>query len=354
MLKGLKISPLLLAAVVFVGLVIYLYLPKPEVQQERVQGLTPITVHTIKMESFPVNVEALGTAKANESVSLTAQTTDIVQHINFDDGDFVKKGQVLLQLNDTEEKARLNELDINLQEAKRQLKRIINLAKESAASEQLLDEQQAKVKALSAQMDVVKSQLDELVISAPFNGVLGIRQISVGALLKPGDLVTTLDDLAVVKVDFSISEAHLPTVAIGQQVKTTSVAYPGEVFVGKIASIATRLDPITRSIQVRANIDNKALKLRPGMLMQIELQKLMLETLVLPEQSLVPVDDKQFVFVVKDGAVQRVEVEVGRRRPGFAQILSGLVQGDVVVVEGTLRLRDGSKIRILNSDSGEG
>ena len=354
MLKGLKISPLLLAAVAFVALAIYLYLPKAEVEKIKSEGLTPVTVHTIKMEAFPVNVEALGTAKANESVALTAQTTDVVQSIKFDDGDFVKKGQILIQLNDNEEKARLNELDINLQEAKRQLNRISNLAKESAASEQLLDEQQAKVKALKAQMDVVSSQLNELVLSAPFDGVLGIRQISVGALLKPGDLVTTLDDIAIVKVDFGVSESHFSTLAVGQQVKATSVAYPGEVFMGKIASIATRLDPITRSIQVRANIDNKQLKLRPGMLMQIELQKVVLETLVLPEQSLVPVEDKQFVFVVKDGAVKRTQVEVGRRRPGFVQITSGLEIGDQVVVEGTLRLRDGSKVRILDSAIVEG
>ncbi|WP_340679508.1 efflux RND transporter periplasmic adaptor subunit [Paraglaciecola sp.] len=354
MLKGLKVSPLLLAALAFVVLVIYLYLPKDQVIKMKSEGLTPVTVHTINMEAFPVTVEALGTVKANESVLLTAQTTDIVQNINFDDGDLVKKGQILIQLNDNEEQARLNELDINLQEAKRQLKRITNLAKESAASEQLLDEQQAKVKALQAQMDVMKSQLDELQLRAPFDGVLGIRQISVGALLKPGDLVTTLDDLAVVKLDFSISEAHLPSVAKEQQIKATSVAYPDEVFTGKITSIASRVDPITRSIQIRANINNKQLKLRPGMLMQIELQKLMLKTLVLPEHSLVPVEDKQFVFVVRDDAVKRQEVKVGRRRPGFVQILSGLEIGDRVVVEGTLRLRDGSKVRILDSATNEG
>lgn len=351
MLKGTKISPLLLAAVVFVGLVVYLYLPKEQNLKSKGENTTPVTVHSIKSEPFSIEIEALGTAKASEFIALTAQTTDIVQSINFEDGDVVKKGQLLLQLNDNEEKARLSELDINLQEAKRQLNRITNLAKESAASEQLLDEQQAKVKAIKAQMDVIKSQLAELELRSPFDGVLGIRQVSVGALLKPGDLVTTLDDIAVVKVDFSISESHLSTVAIGQLVRATSVAYPGEVFTGKIASIATRLDPITRSIQIRADVDNQKLKLRPGMLLQIELQKSVLQTLVLPEHSLVPVDDKQFVFVVKDGAVKRQEVIVGRRKPGFVQIVSGLTEGDTVVVEGTLRIRDGSKVRILNTDN---
>ena len=354
MLKGLKFSPLFIAAVAFIGLVVYLYLPKEETQEAKGQSLTPVTVHVIKTEPFPITIEALGTAKANESIALTAQTTDIVQSVNFDDGDIVKRGQLLLTLNDNEEKARLNELDINLQEAKRQLTRITNLAKESAASEQLLDEQQAKVKALKAQMDVVTSQLNELEIRAPFDGVLGIRQVSLGALLKPGDMVTTLDDIAVVKLDFSISESHLPTVAIGQLIRATSVAYPGELFEGKITSIASRVDPITRSIPIRANINNQALKLRPGMLMQVVLQKTVLQTLVLPEQSLVPVEDKQFVFVVVDGAVVRKEVVVGKRKPGFVQIESGLKEGDQVVVEGTLRLRDSSKVRVLStSNNGE-
>lgn len=354
MLKGLKFSPLFIAAAVFIALVIYLYLPKEEIEQIKNQTLTPVTVHVIKSEPFPITIEALGTAKANESIALTAQTTDTIQSVEFDDGDIVKRGQVLLTLNDNEEKARLNELDINLQEAKRQLNRISNLAKESAASEQLLDEQQAKVKALKAQMDVLGSQLDELIIRAPFDGVLGVRQVSLGALLKPGDLVTTLDDIATIKLDFSISESHLPTVAMGQLIKASSVAYPGDIFEGKITSIASRVDPITRSIPIRASINNQKLKLRPGMLMQIELQKNVLQTLVLPEQSLVPVEDKQFVFVVVDDAVVRKEVTVGRRKPGFVQILSGLNAGDKVVVEGTLRLRDGSKIRILAVENSQG
>ena len=349
MSKGTKFSPLLLAALLFVGLVVYLYLPQDEAQQNQMQNTTPVTTHIIKNERFELVIDALGTAKANESVLLTAQTTDTVQNIEFEDGDVVKQGQLLIRLNNTEEQAKLSELDINLQEAKRQLTRITNLAKESAASEQLLDEQQAKVKALKAQMDVVKSQLSELELRAPFDGILGIRQVSLGALIKPGDVVTTLDDLSSVKLDFSIAESHLPSVSVGQLVRATSVAYPGQIFEGKITSIASRVDPITRSIQIRASIDNPELKLRPGMLMQIELQKDLLETLVLPEQALVPVDDKQFVYMVVDGTVKRQLVSVGQRKPGLVQILSGLNVGDEIVVEGTLRVREDSKVRVLNA-----
>lgn len=353
MSKGLKFSPLLFAVILCLGLVVYLYMPKEESQQANQSGATFVKVHKVNQEDFEVVVEALGTGKANESVFITTQTSDIVQKIHFDDGDLVKQGQLLLELNDVEEKARLAELNVNLQEALKQLKRIKNLAKNNVASEQLLDEQLAKVNVLNAQMDVAKTQLDELLVKAPFDGILGVRQISVGALVTPGDVVTTLDDLSFIKVDFDIAESHLASVALGQKIRATSVAYPGKVFEGQITSIASRVDPSTRSVQIRANIKNEDLKLRPGMLLQILLQKQVLQTLVVPEVVLVPVEDKQFVFLVKGDSVALVEVKVGRRKPGKVQILSGLEAGDVVVTEGTLKLRDGSKVTFDLANSGE-
>ena len=354
MFKGLKFSPLLVAVIVVIGLLVYLYFPQENIQNERGQDATQVVLYQVQEAEFEVVVEALGTAKANESVLLTAQRTDIVQSINFDDGENVKKGQLLLKLNDREEIAHLNELDINLQEAKRQLKRITNLAKKSAASEQLLDEQQAKVNAILAQKEVANAQLAELELRAPFAGKLGIRQVSLGSLVRPGDLITTLDDLHVVKVDFNIAESHLPSVLGGQLIRAKSIAYPGEVFVGKITSIDSRVNPITRSIQIRATIDNKEEKLRPGMLMQIDLQKQMLNTLVLPEAALLPIEDKQYVYVVVDGIAKFKEVIVGRRKPGIAQIVSGLNVGDQVVVEGALKLRDGSQVTVLNTANSQG
>jgi membrane fusion protein (multidrug efflux system) len=353
MSKGLKFSPLLIAVIVCLGLVVYLYIPKEAPQQATQASATFVKVHRTTEEEFEVVVEALGTGKANESVFITTQTSDIVQKIHFDDGDLVKQGQLLLELNDVEEKARLAELDVNLQEALRQLKRISNLAKNNVASEQLLDEQQARVNVLNAQMDVAKTQLNKLLVKAPFDGVLGVRQISVGALVTPGNVVTTLDDLSIIKVDFDIAESHLASVALGQQIRATSVAYPGKVFEGKITSIASRVNASTRSVQIRANIKNQDLKLRPGMLLQILLQKQVLKTVVLPEVVLVPVEDKQFVFLVKDNQVTLVEVKVGLRKPGKVQILSGLQVGDVVVTEGTLKLRSGSKVTFDTANSEE-
>ncbi|MFT6896736.1 MAG: membrane fusion protein (multidrug efflux system) [Paraglaciecola sp.] len=354
MSKGLKFSPILLAVIITASLLVYLYIPKDDEQQVRGNNVTPVVTHQVQSEKFAVTVEALGTVTANEAVLLTAQKSDIVQSIEFEDGELVTKGQLLLKLSDREELARLNELDINLQEAKRQLKRVDNLAQKSVASAQLLDEQQARVKALKAQQEVAKAQLDELELRAPFAGVLGIRRVSVGALVMPGDLIATLDDLHIVKVDFNIAESHLPSVGKGQLVRATSVAYPGDVFTGNISSINSRVDPVTRAIQIRASIANEDLRLRPGMLLQINLEKQILDTLVVPEGALVPIEDKQFVFVVNDNKANRKEVQVGRRKPGIAQILSGIEAGDKVVIEGSLRLREGSAVKVLNTPDEKG
>lgn len=352
--KGISFSPILIALILASGLLIYLYLPVDTEQQQKKSIATPVTAYTVSEVKFPVVVEALGTANANESVMLTAQKSDIVQSIEFDDGDLVEKGQLLIKLSDREERARLNELDINLQEAKRQLKRIDNLAQKSVASKQLLDEQEANVKALKAQLEVAKAQLEELELRAPFSGLLGVRQVSLGALVMPGDLIATLDDLHIIKMDFTIAESHLPSVRKGQQVSATSAAYPGETFKGEISSIASRVDPVTRAIQIRAIIDNKDLRLRPGMLLQINLEKDILNTLTLPEGALVPIEDKQFVFVIKGDKVERQEVKVGLRKPGIAQITSGLKEGDQVVIEGALRLREGSVVNVLSTHTSQG
>ena len=349
MASNLRFSPLLIGVLVLIGFLAYINWPQPEAEQQRRGGATPVVTETVSMQPFAVVIDALGTAQANESVEITAQQAEMVTAVLFDDGDQVEQGKRLVELNSRAEQARVNELEINLAEARRQLLRIEGLAKERAASQQLLDEQQARVDALVAQLDVAKAELNELQVVAPFSGKLGIRAVSVGSLVRPGDVITTLDDISRVKVDFNISEAHLARVARGQTVSATSVAYPGQIFTGEVSSIDARLDPVTRSIKVRAIIDNAKGALRPGMLLQITVQRQMLETLVVPEKALVPNQDKQFVFVVNDGKAESREVFVGERRPGVVQIISGLSAGEQIVTEGTLRLRDGASVNILNT-----
>jgi membrane fusion protein (multidrug efflux system) len=352
MTKFVKISPLLLGAIALIGFVVYLNFPASEDQgQQRRGGATAVVVVAAETQAFPIIVEALGTAVANESVNLTAQQAEIVKSVMFEDGDIVQKGQLLVQLSDREERARVNELAINIAEANRQLTRIKGLAKQSAASEQLLDEQKARVDALNAQKDVADAQLAELEVRSPFSGRLGIRQVSIGSLVRPGDVISTLDDLSLVKVDFSISELHLASVANGQNIEAKSIAYPGESFNGKITSIDSRIDPVTRSIQVRAQIPNPDLKLRPGMLLQINVEKRVVDALVVPEEALIPEGESQFVYIIDDESkARKTKVIVGQRKPGWVQVLDGLEAGQNVITEGTLKVRDGGEVNIVPAE----
>ena len=343
-----SLSPLLIGVVLLAGVVVYLNLPENEAAQRSGPRATPVKTAIVSAKTFPITIESLGTTIANESVNITSQVTDTVQAINFEDGDKVEQGELLVQLNNSQERARVEELKANIEEAKRQFSRIADLRQSNATSEQLLDEQQARVKALEAQLDIARAQLSDLQIRAPFSGLLGNRVISIGSLVQPGSTITTLDDISVVKVDFSIAENHLASVAKGQRITASSVAYPGVDFEGVISNIDTRLDPVSRAIRARAIIQNKDARLRPGMLLTVTVEKRVLDTLVVPEKALVPVEDKQFVYVVKDNVAHQVEVAIGERRPGLVQIVDGLVSGDEVITEGTLRVRDQSPVNVLN------
>ncbi len=348
-----RLSPLVFAVIALAGVLVYINIPDSQSDGQQQNQATPVKVAKARQQAFPVTIEALGTANANESVTITAQVTETVQSVHFEDGDTVEAGALLVQLNNDEELARIAELEANIAEAQRQRDRIQNLRESSAASEQLLDAQQARVQALSAQLDVARAQLNDLQITAPFAGLLGLRNVSKGSLVRPADIISTLDDISVVNIDFSVAERHLASLQPGQRIAATSAAYPQRTFEGIISTIGSRVDPVTRSVLVRAKIDNPDSLLRPGMLLTVVVEKQVLNTLVIPEKALVPVQDKQFVFVLEGSQVTQTEVNIGVRKPGLVQITNGLSVGDEVVTEGTLRVRDGSEVKVLNGDEGK-
>ena len=168
-------------------------------------------------------------------------------------------------------------------------------------------------------------------------------------MISPGTTITTLDDLLIVKLDFSVPETFLATLREGLDIESVTPAYPNEVFRGRVTSIDTRVDPMTRTVAIRAEIENEDQRLRPGMLMVVDLIKDRRESLMIAEESLVPFEDQQYVFVVQDdNTVSRVPVTIGRRRPGSVEILEGLILGDLVVSEGNTALVDGTTVRLLN------
>jgi len=315
---------------------------------------TPVFVTKAEIQSIEDRIEALGTLRANESVELTASVTETVTAISFDDGDRVEAGQVLVEMTSGEEHAQLDEARVTVDEAERQYQRIKSLRAQQSASESQLDEQRRVWEASRARLAAIESRLADRLIRAPFAGVVGLRNVSVGALVTPGDLITTLDDDSVMKLDFPVPAVYLAIIRPEMTVKAVTRTWQGRIFEGRVKSIDSRVDPVTRTVIVRALLSNPDHALRPGMLMQVELFSAQRQVIVLPEECLVAEGQKQFVFVVSadDNTVQRRQVRIGTRRPGEVEIVEGLTDGELVITDGTLKVRPGAQVSIRAVDDG--
>ena len=296
-------------------------------------------------------IEALGTARANESVTLTAKVSETVRKVGFDSGDIVRAGDVIVDLSSGAQLAGLEEARASFQEAERQLARGQELAPTKIISESQLDTLRSTRDAAKARMDVVRAQLSDRVITAPFDGILGFRQVSPGTLVTPGTPIATLDDISVIKLDFTVPERYLAVLARGQDVAAKSETYPDREFAGRIASVDSRVDPVTRSVTVRAEIPNADRLLRPGMLMSLDVFLAPRQAVVVPEIAVLQVGADAFVYRVKaDQTVERAKVELGSRRQGEVEVRAGLADGDRVVTEGTVKLREGASV--VEADAG--
>ncbi|AWB58835.1 efflux RND transporter periplasmic adaptor subunit [Colwellia sp. Arc7-D] len=343
--------PLFLLVGVLIALVIYLQWPEQVTNKVKHQRVVSVKTTKIALAEFKDAVEAVGTSRANEQVYITSKYSDVVEEVLFQDGEAVKKGEVLIRLNSREEAAKVKELQANLAESVSQLNRFQDLYKQKATSQSLVDQQEAQTKAISAQLLSAQIKLAELTIKAPFSGVLGFREISLGALINVGDVITSLDDLSLIKVDFSIPERYLTTVSIGQRIEATNTAYNEDVFIGEITSIDSRVDSMTRTLKVRAKIPNSDRKLRAGMLLNLQVVRKVEQVLQIPESAVIPIENDHFVFVIESDKAVKKQLEIGRRYHGFIEVISGLDMGAVVVIEGALKLRDGVAVNAMESKS---
>lgn len=339
---------ILIALTVFVG---YLYfMPKQTNDSQR--GSAAVAVSTAKVETKAMirSISSLGTGIANNSIALVSPTNDFITELHISEGKHVKRGAIVAKLHDVQERARVTELEGVLEDQKRQLARLKNLATSQATAQSLLDEQQTKVNTTLAQLDIAKAQLAEMTIAAPFSGYLGLRLVSEGAYVNSGTVITTLDDLSVLRVAFSVAEHYLADIKLGMPITVTNSAYGDIEFFGKVSAIDTRLDPITRTVTVHGALPNEDLRLRPGMLLNVQLELDNRMAMQISEKALVPQQQKQFVYSVDaNNVVHQTEVTIGQRIPGWVEILSGLNEGDVVVVEGIQKLRSGVTINQVGS-----
>jgi membrane fusion protein (multidrug efflux system) len=309
------------------------------------EGPTFVVTESVRLMTLVDAIESIGTAQANESVTLSSKVTETVRKVNFEDGDYVKQGAILVELTNAEETAQLAEAQATLDEATRQLGRITNLINQKLASELALDEELARKQTAAARLEAIIARLDDRLIRAPFSGVLGFRNVSQGSLLSPNAIVTTLDDISLIKLNFSIPEQNLANVAPGQEVMARSVAYPERVFRGVVTGINSRVDPVTRAVGIRARIDNDQELLRPGMLLNVSLTQASEDVIVVPEEAIVPVQSQEYVYTVSaSGTAERVLVQTGRRKPGFVEIRAGLDLGQPVITQGVVKIRPGAPV----------
>jgi membrane fusion protein (multidrug efflux system) len=313
----------------------------------RAASAPAVTLAAVRKERVSQKLEALGNARANESVDVSSKTSNIVMAIRFRDGARVQRGQVLVQLDDAQTRAEVAAAQATMTDSESQFNRSRELMQTQALSKSSYDQLEATLKANRARLQAAQARLEDTVIRAPFTGRVGLRRVSVGTLISPGDVITTLDDTSVIKLDFSVPENFLSSLREGLSVRATAPAFPGRAFAGKVASIDSRVDMNTRSVTVRALLANEDGALKPGMFLNVQLANDERSALVIPEEALTPEAEKQYVYVVADGKAQRREVRIGGRRPGKVEILAGLAEGDRVIVEGTQKVRDGAIVRAI-------
>jgi membrane fusion protein (multidrug efflux system) len=306
--------------------------------------------------AFFDEVQALGTAQAWESIVVAAKVTDVIRAIRFDSGDRVAKGQVLVELASVEQQADLDEARAALASAERDLQRFKDLGEKGFAPKARLDQSQAAYEQAKARVAALESRLADRVIRAPFAGIMGLRTASPGALVRPGDPMGTLDDVSRIKLDFDVPEVHLTRMRQGAPLEAITAAHPGRAFKGVIAEVDSRIDPATRTVKVRALIDNTAGALKPGMLMTVAVQANARMALGVPEMAVVERADGASVFkiVQKEGktVAAPAKVKLGSRSDGFIEIVDGLKEGEQIVVEGVQRARPGQPIRVDQSGPG--
>ncbi len=304
-------------------------------------------------------IEALGTLRSKESVEITATVGERVVEIGFDDGDRIERGQVLVRLASDEEKAQLSEAEATLETAELDYNRALQLAETGAAAQSFLDESRRNRNTAHARALALRSRLERLTITAPFDGIVGLRDISIGAVVSPGDLITTLDDDSVLFLDFSVPSVFLPLLTPGSRVEATTPGFDDKTFEGQLRSVSSRVDPVTRTIIARAEVDNESRELRPGLLMTVELKANKRKAVMIPEEAVLQQGFESSVYVIADDGdesgslvVRSITVQLGTRLDGKVEVISGLEPGVKVITHGSLRVSDGSPVRIRGIDDG--
>jgi membrane fusion protein (multidrug efflux system) len=319
--------------------------PKASPHPKSSQAPAVVTA-TVQLRTYALPIEAIGTAHARESVLVTSRVSGRVSRIYMTEGAGVRAGDPLVLLEDDTEKASLRTATASAAEAESQYLRLQSLSDRGLVSQYERDRQRQVLEKAQAELELARVLLDQRTIRAPFSGVVGFRAISPGTLVQPGTGIVTLDAREHMRVMFSVAETLVSSISVGEEVQAGAAAYRGRKYSGRIETLGTRLDEATRAMPVQALFRNTDGSLIPGMMLTLRISAKPRKVIFIPEAALAPENARQFVWrVSSDGLAQRVAVELGVRGDGWVEIVSGLAEGERVVLEGSGNLRQGTVVR---------
>ena len=308
-----------------------------------------IEVAPVQLQPMPRSVSAVGTLRAPSAVMLRPEITGRVMRFGFTEGQPVKAGTVLVQLDDSVPKAQLQQAQANLALAQSQYQRSQELTRQGFISQQARDEAFNQLKVQQAAVALAQAQLDKTRITAPFDGVMGLRQVSLGDYVSPGAELVAIESIDPLQVDFRVPEAYVGQLKSGMSFKIEFDALPGTARTGTVAAISPRVDVAGRSVQLRADVPNQDRVLRAGMFARVQMQLSDQPVLVIPETALVSSGADRYVFVHRNGVVRQVMVQIGQRLSGKVEVAGDLKAGDQVVTAGLQKVADGTPVRVLAS-----
>ncbi len=316
-------------------------------------GPSPVEMGKPEKLNWPTSVTAVGSLRSDESVIIRSEQSGRVAKLNFTEGQPVKKGQLLVQLDDGVTRAELGQANANLKLAKAKFDRAVELNEKKFISGQAKDEADNALRVAEAAVKLIEARLGRFNIEAPFSGTVGLRTASVGDYIKDGQDIVNLEKTDPIKVDFKVPELLQSKVRVGQSLAVTLDAIPGKPFVGTVFAVNPQLDTAGRAVVLRAQMPNRDGALKPGMFARVRLTLSDIgETIVVPEQAVAMQGEDQVMFKVVDGRAIRTKVEIGQRREGKVEILQGIAATDTVVIAGQQRLRDGAAVRPAGGGGG--
>ncbi len=302
----------------------------------------------LDFETIEDRIHASGTVQANEHVELTAEASGIITDILFEEGREVQRGDLLVKINDSELQAEKQRATYRLNLAEQREERQRRLLERGGISQDDYDATLNEVNVLRAELQLIDAQIEKTEVRAPFSGLIGLKYVSRGAFITSSTRIASLQEVDPVKIDFSIPERFIPRVEVGDQINFT-VQGVDSTFTGEVYAIEPRVDPETRTLQIRALSQNKERLLFPGAFANIVLiLDAIDDALMLPTIAIVPELNAQKVFVYRDGKVEESRIRTGIRTSDKVQVIEGVSHGDIVLTTGLLQVRTGMEVEITD------